>query len=185
MRPTRSHFSRWPLTRTPLVTSVLRHLLSFRAALSATLLGVLLVTAAPAAASHYFLTDVDFLAEPELDAFRTFGFQTTEDLLRGLTTAESRAQLSFSTGVPVERLQELTRMCDLLQVPGIGPRAARLLMASGVTSAVDLAGRDPAALLAEVETVNAVEQLTGVNPSIEHVRDWVAGAGLVTLVVTY
>ncbi len=76
-------------------------------------------------------------------------------------------------------------MCEFLQIEGVGPKAFDLLRASGVADIGDLARRDAAALLAEIEVVNAVEQITGVNPDVDLVHHWVLAASEVPIRVAY
>lgn len=157
------------------------------ARIGACLLGLVLVTGvgADAHASHYYLADVDFLDDAERAALETLGMATTEDLLAALRDASSRATLRGQIGADNDRIDELTRTCDLLQVIGIGPRAARLVRSAGVTGAADLAGRDAAELLVLLEAANAEHRHTEVNPTIDHVRDWIASARERSVEVTW
>lgn len=142
--------------------------------------------AGSASASHYLLSDVEDAFEPALfDAFERFGCEDTEDALRWVLTPDQRRSFAGSTGLPMVQLDEVAQMLDLMQVRGVGPRAARLLIATGVTSAHDLASRDPESLLAELENVNMLEGLTSVSPSLEHVQTWVDGATRVPLRATW
>jgi hypothetical protein len=50
------------------------------------------------------------------------------------------------------------------------------LRASGVVSVSDLAARNPQELVDRLAAVNAVEQLTGVNPELENLQTWIAAA---------
>jgi hypothetical protein len=158
-----------------------------RARLIAIAFAVLLpaTAAGPAYASHYYLTDITVFEETMVTEFTRFGYETTEDVLRGLLTPDLRDAFAYATGVSPGRLAEIARLCEFLQVTGIGPRAADLLMAAGVFNVADLAARDPAALVAELETVNNVERITGTNPTFDHVRDWVSGAGTASYHVEY
>ncbi len=143
------------------------------------------VVAVPAEASHYFLRDLDFLSPVASEAFERFGYDDTEELLHNLVTPESRRAIHDSTGIPHDELVELARICELLQVDGIGPRAARLLLASGVSNVEDLASRHADELLAAVQAENAVGQWTRVDPHLEVVDAWVRGANRVTYIVQF
>lgn len=143
------------------------------------------LSAGTAAASHYYLTDLTVFDETVVQEFQRFGYETTEDVLRGLLTPDQRDAVAYATGIAVAQLAEIARLCEFLQVRGIGPRAADLLMAAGVFNVADLAARDPSVLVAELETVNNVERITGTNPTFDHVRDWVSGAATATYRVEY
>lgn len=145
-----------------------------RTLFSSLLACVVMVLAVPAFASHYFIVDIaDRFSPLALAEFERFGLDDTEDVLRNLDTREDRDSFSSVTGISVDELYQIAVMCELLQVEGIGPRAFDLLTASGVQNASDLATREPASLLAELEVVNSMHQLTGVNPPVELVAAWV------------
>lgn len=144
-----------------------------------------LLISAPAWASHYLLTDADIFADGELDAFVDVGLDDTSALLARVATPDERDALAYETGIGTERLTEIARMCELLQVQGVGPRAARLLMAAGVDGVTDLAGRDAETLLAVLLETNGGGTYTRVNPSLDHVTFWVIGAAQAPVHVEY
>lgn len=153
-------------------------------ALAALCLTFLLAT--PAIASHYYLVDIgERFTEQQLEEFARFGLQTTADVLRNVDTVEDRADMAFSTGIPLGELVEVARMCEFLQIEGIGPKAFDLLRATGVVDVADLTTRNAAELHAEIEVVNQVEQITGVDPDLELVHNWILAAAQVPIRVTY
>ena len=150
------------------------------------LLGLVMTTAlavlsSDVAASHYRLEFLDFLDTQVVEALEAVGIQTTEDLLGRALTQEDRQRLSEETGISELELLVLARLCELLQIDGVGPRAAQLLRAAGVVSVADMATRDPAVLEGQLAAVNAVERLTGVDPNAENLVDWITGAARVPL----
>lgn len=147
---------------------------------------VTVAVSAPADASHYYLRDIgERFSSLQLEEFARFGFRTTEDVLRNVDTVEDRETLSFATGIPEAELIEVARMCEFLQLEGIGPKAFDLLRATGVVDVADLAGRDAEELLAEIVVVNSVEQITGVDPDVDLVHHWIASASEVPIRVAY
>ena len=148
----------------------------------------LTVLIAPAAvsASHYYLEDIaDVFSEDELVVFDRFGIQDTEHLLLWLVTPDDRIAFSTSTGMSLQELEDLARLCELMQVEGVGPRAARLLIATGISSVSDLQGRHAETLTAELQTVNYTEQITSVAPSLDHVNAWIYASMGVEVYVQY
>ncbi|MBN1947822.1 MAG: DUF4332 domain-containing protein [Bradymonadales bacterium] len=147
-------------------------------------LSLALALLAPMAfASHYRLAYLEFIDASVVQALEAVGIQTTEDLLARAATAEDRRRLSEETGVSELEILVLVRLAELLQVEGIGPRTAQLLRAAGVVSVADLASRNPEELALQLSAVNAVEQLTGIDPSPENLTEWIAGAGSVPIQV--
>ena len=138
---------------------------------------VLTVFSATAVASHYRLEYLGFLDEAQVEAFDSAGLVTTEDFLLHTLTQADRRQLSEEVGATELEILILARLCELLQVEGVGPRVAQLLRAAGVVSVADLATRDPAELSERLVAVNAVEQLTGVDPNVENLVGWIDAAG--------
>jgi predicted flap endonuclease-1-like 5' DNA nuclease len=139
----------------------------------------------PSAASHYFLADVDFLSPVASEAFERFGYQDTEVLLRNLLTPTARRAVADATGLTEAELVSLAQMCEMLQVRGVGPKAARLLLSSGVQGPVDLATRRADELLAVVQSENAIGRWTQVDPHIEIVEQWIRDAAAAQYIVEY
>ncbi|MCB9507540.1 MAG: DUF4332 domain-containing protein [Myxococcales bacterium] len=151
-------------------------------------LGFLLVAAfSPAAyASHYRLPDVTERFSPALYAeLERLGYETTADVLRNVDTADDRRALASVTGASLGELTELARMCEFLQIDGVGPRAYDLLVAGGVQDLEDLAGRDAAQLQAELVAVNAAQRVTGVDPEVALVQHWITEASSAAIRVEY
>jgi len=130
-------------------------------------------------ASHYRIALLEVFDEQKVEALIEVGIVTTEDfLINGLTRAQ-RQQLSEQSGISELEVLVFARLCELLQIEGVGPRAAQLLRAAGIVSVSDLAGRDPTELTQQLGAVNAVEQLTGITPAVENVEAWISDAALV------
>lgn len=145
-----------------------------------------LFVAGPALASHYYVVDIgEHFTEIQLEEFSRFGLATTEDLLRNLDTVQDRVALAAATGIPEAELVEVARMCEFLQIEGIGPKAFALLHASGVVDVADLATRDAATLLPAIEATNAVHGITGVDPDVDLVHHWILAASEVPIRVAY
>ncbi len=157
-----------------------------RLLLCGSLLALSLAAGAPAHASHYFLADISDAFTPLMvSEFTRFGFETTEDLLRNVDTVDERNSFAQVTGIPASELHDITRMCDFLQIEGVGPKAATLLMAAGVSTVADLAEREPSELTAELVAANAVQHITGVDPDVSIVEAWVFAAAQVPIQVAY
>ena len=153
-----------------------------RQAISSLLAFALIAIAMPGFASHYFVVDIaDRFSPLALAEFQRFGLSDTEDVLRNVDTREDRESLASVTGISADELYRVAVMCEMLQIEGVGPRAYDLLSASGVQNIGDLATREPASLLAELEVVNSMQQLTGVNPPIELVEAWIELASSVPI----
>lgn len=140
---------------------------------------ILGVRAEPAEASHYRLSELDAFEEWQLEALASQGIDTTEQFLQRTLTPENRVELSRATEISELEILVFARLCELLQIEGVGPRAAQLLRAAGVVSADDLASRSPAELAERCGAVNAVEQLTGINPTEENLVEWIELAAAV------
>lgn len=147
-----------------------------RISLAPFVLAACVLVAQPISASHYFLEDAQYFSADEVEAFQRIDMRDTETVLRALITPEQRGAAVFVTGIDGQRIYEIAQICELLQVTGVGPRVAELLLLSGVRGVADLAARDAAALLAEVENVNSVHSIVATYPGLEHVEEWIAGA---------
>ncbi len=129
-----------------------------------------------ALASHYDLVDIDLVTKAEREALAKAGIESTDVLLQRAATPAKRAALAAATKLPVARLDELARMCDLLQVRGIGPSMVKLLTAAGVKTLQDLMAHDPAKLAKELQDLNDRRHIAGLVPPAEMLRSWIEQA---------
>lgn len=147
----------------------------------ATAAAVLIGFSTTAAASHYDLVDIKIVNEDVRTKLAAEGIEDTQTLLARMLTSEDRAKIVKITGMDKAEVQELARMLELMQITGIGPKAARLLILSGVTSIGDLAQRTAEDLLPDVLEANAEHGVTGIDPDELILADWIAKAGKVPM----
>ena len=60
---------------------------------------------------------------------------------------QEQEELSESTGIPAYRLKELSSLCDLSRITGVGGIFARVLYEAGIHSTEEFANTDTASLL--------------------------------------
>ena len=138
---------------------------------------VCLAFAQSAAASHYHLDSWEEEWPPDvLDGFRELGLNTTEDVLKFGLTELGRKKISDAVGWSELDTYLFVLECEFLQIEGVGPKVVRLLRAAGVVDTKDLAARDPKELLERLIDVNRREHITGIDPAIENVENWVERA---------
>lgn len=129
-----------------------------------------------ASASEYDLEDVDLVSPEMVQSLNTEGVRTTLDLLKQLLTSEQRSAFAARAQLDETSVKELAIRLELMQLAGIGAKAAALLNAAGVTSCVDLASRDAATLLELLLATNAEKAITGKDPDQLVVADWIEKA---------
>ena len=142
-----------------------------------------LLTESGAQASHYDLVDVDLVPAEVRTTLAEVGVIDTKQLLERMVSVEGRADFALLSGSDEESVMLLARTLELMQVVGIGPKAARLLMAAGVVSVSDLAGRSAGELLPLLVSANAAKQITGVDPDEAVVVDWIERAGKASVIL--
>lgn len=142
------------------------------------LLALLLLpaVAAPAAASDYLLADVSLVSAVAQERLAESGVTNTRGLLEALLTPALRTSMQPMLELTEPETLALARQLEFLQLEGVGPKASQLLIAAGVASVKELAGRAPASLLPALAAANEARGIAGVNPSIEHVTQWVEAA---------
>lgn len=156
-----------------------RHALSrvLHLACAAAAAALIAFSATPAHASHYDLADIDIVDKAVVEKLAAIGVDDTKALLERLVTEEGRKDTAAATGMDEAQIADLARHLELMQITGVGPKAARLLVASGVESVQALAKAESATLLEKLIATNAEHQFTGVDPDTEVVEDWIAKAG--------
>lgn len=136
--------------------------------------------ATPAFASHYDLIDVELvdaaMTQQLMAATQKLmndGIVNTEDLLARLLTKSDRAEFSKKYGISPAHVEELSKTLELMQIVGVGPKAAKLLQLAGVESVAVLSKADATVLLTALLNANREHVITGVQPDLIVVRDWI------------
>ena len=133
-----------------------------------------------ALASHYDLEDADFIPSELRASLLKDNIENTEDLFALLLTKDSRAAFVKKYNVKAEDALYLAHELELMQIRGIGPKAAVLLLKSGVRDVKDLAKANAGELLESLLRTNRELNITGVQPDMVVVTDWIANAKKVT-----
>lgn len=143
--------------------------------LAAGFLGLLLVSP-PALASHYRLSAIDLVTDPEREALEKSEVDTTVALFDRAAKTSSRQDLAKRSGLSFARLTELATQCDLLRIKGVGPSIVRLLQAGGIRHAADLRRQSPGPLHARLAATNATHGILEVIPDELTLADWIEQA---------
>ena len=125
-------------------------------------------------ASHYDLYDIDLVPEAVVDQLAAAKITNTEQLLANLMKKSDRDAFSKKYAIPEADVDKLARKLELMQVVGIGPKAAELLILAGVTGLKQLSEANDSDLLETLQMVNRQHNITGVQPDLTVVRDWIA-----------
>lgn len=141
----------------------------------AALIGMTFVSSL-AYASHYDIADVDILPAAVQSKVISDGLETTEDLLERLMTPSDRKAFSAKYGMDSAAVDKVAHKIELMQIIGVGPKAAELLMLAGVKNLKGLAAADPNTLLEALLTANREHAITGVQPDMTVVKDWITKA---------
>jgi uncharacterized membrane protein/predicted flap endonuclease-1-like 5' DNA nuclease len=113
------------------------------------------------------------------------GVEKVSSLYKLAATPQGRAELAKTTGLSAEAILVMEKKLDLMRIKGVGPKYATLLVASGIDSVAELAGRNPANLLGTMTEVNAAQHIVDALPSEADVAGWVAQAKALPKVVVF
>lgn len=87
------------------------------------------------------------------ELLKSRGIRNTRDLFEQVQTKEQQAELSRETGIPEYRLEELSSLCDLSRITGVGAVFARVVYETGIHSSREFAGSDIPSLLTRCHAV--------------------------------
>lgn len=104
------------------------------------------------------------------------GVATTEDLVERAATRGRRHRLAISTGIRESLLLRWANHVDLMAIDGVGQEYARLLEAAGVSSADELAQRDPKHLAASLADLIAIRGTIRRVPEPGEIAGWIEEA---------
>ena len=129
----------------------------------------------PAAfASHYDLPDIDLLPDSLVAQLAQDKIDNTEDLFARLVKKSERDAFAQKYNMQPAEVDALAHKLELMQIVGVGPKAAQLLMLAGVNNLNALSQAQPEALLDALLRVNREQNITGVQPDLTVVRDWIS-----------
>ncbi len=128
----------------------------------------------PAAfASHYDLPDIDLLPDSLVAQLAQDKIDNTEELFAHLVKKSERDAFAKKYNMPSADVETLAHKLELMQIVGVGPKAAQLLMLAGINNLNALSQAQPEALLDALLRVNREQAITGVQPDLTVVRDWI------------
>ena len=133
----------------------------------------LLMFAPSAFSSHYDIRDIDIVPEAISNKLVADKIDNTEELFAMLIKKEDRAAFAKKYGMPEDEVLKLAKTLELMQIIGVGPKASRLLQLAGIDSLKTLTGAVPSELLEILQRVNREHNITGVQPDLTVVRDWI------------
>jgi hypothetical protein len=119
---------------------------------------------------------VEWLDEASCERLAFVGVVTTDQLLLGAGPATARATLSQRSGIDTTTLLRWARLADLMRLEGLRDQHAMLLYKAGITSMIDLPGRDPAAFVRELRKLNVALTIARSLPSESQVAQWIRDA---------
>lgn len=147
-------------------------------ALVVVLLATALGPTPPAAASHYALTQVDFVTVSERRALSRAGILDTSVLLDWAATRAGRRWLAHTTDIPTARLAALAARCDLMRVSGVGPSIVEVLGKADIADTRALGSAMPGPLLARMRTATRGHPMHHKLPAEDTLAAWIAEARL-------
>lgn len=130
-----------------------------------------------ATASTYDLEFLDFIEAEDVKSLRKEKIITSDELYNAVVKAKDKGKkLSKKTGIPLHKLSEWAKFCDLLRIKGIGPKLAKLLSIVAVQTTKDLASQNPQELLKKISEANEKHELLGKLPALDNLIDWISQA---------
>ncbi len=148
-----------------------------------TVLLLLLSQSLPALASHYPIEVVPFLEAGHRAKLAVLKVEDTEELLQALLTPEARKKAARKTGIEAAKIEEYSKLCDLLRVRGVGPKMARLLLLSGVSGLAGLRGESGGELIVKLRAANKQHGVSEILPQEETLKDWIHQARALDIIL--
>ncbi len=106
-------------------------------------------------------------------------------LLAAAGKAVRREALARSSGIDPDLLLRLVQRADRARLKGVGVVFGMMLEDLGVRDVQTLAAQDPETLHARLRAYNLEERLARRSPTLDEVRDWVAQARSLPVLVGY
>ncbi len=131
------------------------------------------------------LSDIEGIGSAYSAKLQKAGVRGTNGLLKIGGTKKGRQELAKATGFNAKTILDWVNRADLFRVKGIGTQYSDLLEAAGVDTVVELAKRNPEALLASMVKANEKKNLVNQMPALSKVKEWVKNAKALKRAVEY
>lgn len=133
----------------------------------------------------YKVIAIEGVGEEYAKKLNEIGIKYAEDFLESVRTPAQRKEIAEKTGISPKLIMKWANHCDLMRINGIGPQYAEFLEVAGVDTVKELSHRVPENLLAKLEEVNNVREMTKRVPALKEVRRYVKEAGELPPVLEY
>ncbi len=143
-------------------------------------------SAAPAAAMHVPVIDVEGIGPAYAERLVAVGIINTDDLLSAGSSRSGREKLAVSSGISPDLILAWVNRVDLMRIPGVGTQYSDLLEMAGVDSPAELAQRNPANLARTFQEVVAARPGTVRRIASEaEIAEWIETAKAMPKVVEH
>jgi hypothetical protein len=88
-----------------------------------------------------------------VELLKSRGILNTQNFFERAQTDEQQEELSLVTGIPAYRLKELSSLCDLSRITGVGAVFARVVYEAGIRSTREFASTDISILLSSCQAI--------------------------------
>ena len=124
----------------------------------------------------YSIDDIDSIGPFYAPKLKSVGIRSTATLLKRTATPKLRRELSDATNIKMELIVQWANIADLTRVSGIAVDYAELLVSAGVSTARDLARRNPTTLVDRLAKVNGRKPKVELLPQEKRLGRWIAAA---------
>jgi predicted flap endonuclease-1-like 5' DNA nuclease len=131
------------------------------------------------------IADIEGIGAVNAAKLNKAGVRSTNALLKTAGSKKGCAELAKATGITTKTILDWVNRADLFRVKGIGSQYSDLLEAAGVDTVMELAKRDPEALLAAMLKANEKKNLVNQVPGLSNVKAWVKNAKSLKRAVEY
>ncbi len=131
------------------------------------------------------LIEIEGIGPANAAKLNAAGVRGTGGLLEKGATRKGRQELAKATGFSTKSILAWVNRADLFRVTGIGTQYSDLLEAAGVDTVVELAGRNPEALLAAMAKANVKLNKVNQMPGLSNVKAWIKTAKSLKRAVEY
>ena len=125
------------------------------------------------------------LSAAGVDKLNQAGIEKPSDLMAACATKEGREEVAAATGIDTDSLLHGAKKMDLMRVKGVGAKSSDLLLASGVDTVPELAGRNAENLSKKMHEVNTKEQILKDAPSASTTGHWIDDAKTLPRMIYY
>jgi len=123
--------------------------------------------------NDYDLQAIEGINHEQVKALKDLGIHTTDNLVNKLSKdSHEVTKVARTLNVKPEEVSSWVSMSDIIKLPGIDAKTAKLMQTVGISSLSELSVTNPLSLYNEMVVFNNKSNILSTEPSLDKIKSW-------------